>query len=173
MEKQSSSSEASIWTQPCRLSPGTDAGSPPSFSGPSITFGRGQCVRSHLRGVGAVCSYGQRHVLITQNIHAPALLWGVLHWDPEQFWSSTYLFQQERDSFSLILIQKPVLAEILGADGTFLKDAGPYLPLSSYSEMIFPGPLSRPVQVSSFPYSEAVSSLQGSKAASKPPSPSL
>lgn len=44
---------------------------------------------------------------------------------------------------------KPILAETLEADGTFLKDAGPYLPPSSHSETILLGPPSWTVQVSS------------------------
>ena len=36
-----SSAEASIWAEPCRLSPGTDAGSPPSFSGPTSPLAEG------------------------------------------------------------------------------------------------------------------------------------
>lgn len=40
------------------------------------------------------------------------------------------LFQQERDSFFLIIIPKPVLAETLETDGIFLKMQDPiYLPV--------------------------------------------
>ena len=51
---------------------------------------------------------------------------------PEPIWSSACLFQGERESYL-----KPILTETLGADGTFLKDAGPCLiPPSSLQSLL-------------------------------------
>lgn len=143
MEKQSSSSEATIQDEHCRLSAGILNASSRPFLVPLLPLAEGIMSWWGCPTAEADTSSSPRTAVLLQSYV------GVTAPGPAAVLVFTLPLSTGKRLVFLFSSLKPILAETLEADGTFLKDAGPYLPPSSHSETILLGPPSWTVQVSS------------------------
>lgn len=92
---------------------------------------------------------GVQHVLTTQNSRALQFYWGALHRGPLAVLVFSLPLSTGKRRLFFYSYSQNQHRQTLGTGGTFLKDARPYLPSTSYSERMLPGPPFCTVQVSS------------------------